>query len=387
MTPATSQTWEWLRQRARQRQAAGLRRQLAPRAADDRRVDLASNDYLSLASDPRIVEAAIEAVRTWGAGATGSRLVSGSTDLHQELEESLAGLCGTQAGLVFSSGYLANLGAVTALTDADTLVLSDNANHASLIDACRLSKAHVAIYPSGETAAVARVLAARSLPKAVIVTDAVYSVDGQLAPLAELHRAARAHDAVLLVDEAHSLGVLGPAGSGAVAAAGLSGEPDIVITATLSKALASQGGAVLGTRDVIEHLVDSARSMIFDTGLAPGSVGAALAAVKVLLAEPDLAERCRSIATHLHRVLLDAGFNSAPPSAAVTSALIGSPIDALAAQRSCHDAGVAVGCFRPPSVPDAWSRLRITAHAGLTEMELARGRRALQAAAREVRSA
>ena len=150
--------------------------------------------------------------------------MSGSTDLHQELEESLAGLCGTQAGLVFSSGP-GEPGGVTALTDADTLVLSDNANHASLIDACRLSKAHVAIYPSGETAAVARVLAARSLPKAVIVTDAVYSVDGQLAPLAELHRAARAHDTVLLVDEAHSLGVLGPAGSGAVAAAGLSGNP------------------------------------------------------------------------------------------------------------------------------------------------------------------
>ncbi|MGH3932171.1 MAG: 8-amino-7-oxononanoate synthase, partial [Pseudonocardiaceae bacterium] len=259
---------DWLDDRAAARRAEGLRRTLRPRGAVEPVIDLASNDYLGLARDPRVVQAAVDAVRTWGAGATGSRLVTGSTELHAELEAELAAFCGTAAALVFSSGYTANLGAVSALSGPGSLVVSDAACHASLVDACRLSRAQVVVTPHFDVAAVDAALGARSQQPALVVTDAVGSVDGGLAPLAQLHAVCRSRGAVLLADEAHGLGVRGPGGRGLLAECGLAGQPDVVATVTLSKSLGSQGGAVLGSRAVVDHLVDSARSFIFDTGLA-----------------------------------------------------------------------------------------------------------------------
>ncbi len=356
----------WLDAHAATRRDAGLRRVLRPRAADEPLLDLAGNDYLGLSTDPRIVEGAVAATRAWGAGSTGSRLVTGTTALHGELEAELAAFVGAQAALVFSSGYLANLGVVTALSGPGTLVVSDAANHASLVDACRLARARIAVTPRDDPAAVDALLAARTEERALVVTDSVNSVDGAFAPLRELHAVCRARGALLVVDEAHGLGVVGPGGRGLLAEHGLAGADDIVATVTLSKALGSQGGAVVGPAAVIAHLVDTARSFIFDTGLAPACVGAALAALRVLKAEPDRPAAILRAAA----ALATATGVPAPPSA-VVSVVLGEPDIAVAAAAACAERGVRVGCFRPPSVPKGTSRLRLTARATLTDAELA----------------
>jgi len=356
----------WLDAHAATRRDAGLRRVLRPRAASEPLLDLAGNDYLGLSTDPRIVGGAVAATRAWGAGSTGSRLVTGTTALHGELEAELAAFVGAQAALVFSSGYLANLGVVTALSGPGALVVSDAANHASLVDACRLARARIAVTPRDDPAAVDALLAARTEERALVVTDSVNSVDGAFAPLRELHAVCRARGALLVVDEAHGLGVVGPGGRGLLAEHGLAGADDVVATVTLSKALGSQGGAVVGPAAVIAHLVDTARSFIFDTGLAPACVGAALAALRVLEAEPD---RPAAILRSAAALAAAAGV-PAPPSA-VVSVVLGEPDIAVAAAAACAERGVRVGCFRPPSVPKGTSRLRLTARATLTDAELA----------------
>jgi 8-amino-7-oxononanoate synthase len=307
-------------------------------------------------------------------------LVTGSTTLHADLERELAEHTGAEAALVFSSGYLANLGVITGLAGRGSLVVSDAINHASIVDACRLSRAEVAITPHRDVDAVARVLAQRAEERALVVVDAVFSVDGDLAPLAELAAVTRRYGAVLLVDEAHGLGVVGPGGRGAVHAAGLAGADDVVLTATLSKALGSLGGAVLGPRRVIEHLVDAARTFIFDTGLAPASVAGALEALRVLRERPELAERVRANARALAADVRGLGLRVTEPEGAVASVLIGDPQLAFETARRCARGGVRVGCFRPPSVPDGISRLRLAARADLTPDDLARAVSALRSA-------
>ena len=347
-----------------------MRRVLRPRSAHDGLLDLASNDYLGLAHDSRVTAAAAAAAVRWGSGATGSRLVTGSTDLHASLERDLATFVGTEAGLVFSSGYLANLGAVTALSGPGTTIVSDALNHASVVDACRLSRAHVVVTPHRDVAAVDRALSTRATERAVVVTDAVFSVDGDLAPLAGLHAVTRAHGALLVIDEAHSFGVVGLDGTGAARAAGIGGQPDVVLTVTLSKSLGAQGGAVLGDTVVVEHLINTARAFIFDTGLAPASAAAAAEALAVLRSEPQLAGAVRSRARDLERVTRDLGLAPTHPDAAVVSLPMSSPAAAVDGAAHLLDCGIRVGCFRPPSVPDGVSRLRLTARADLTEADV-----------------
>ncbi len=357
----------WLVEREAERVAAGLRRVLRPRATVESVIDLASNDYLGLARDPRVIQGAVDAVRAWGAGSTGSRLVTGSTELHTELEAELAAFCGTGAALVFSSGYTANLGAVSALSGPGSLVVSDAGSHASLVDACRLSRARVVVVPAHDVDAVDAALAARAEPRAMVVTDVVGSAGGELAPLTALLAVCRTRGAALLADEAHGLGVRGPGGRGLVAELGLAGEPDLVVTSTLSKSLGSQGGVVLARPAVVEHLVNVARPFIFDTGLAPAAAGAALAALRVLRAEPALPERVLAAAA-----AIAAAAGVAEPTSAVTSVVLGAAQRAVRTAAECLARGVRVGCFRPPSVPEGGSRLRLTAHAGLTGDDLAR---------------
>ncbi len=369
----------WLTEREAARTAAGLRRSLHPRQADSEVLDLAGNDYLALSRHPDVIEAGVAALRTWGAGSTGSRLVTGSTQLHADLEAALAAHVGAEAGLVFSSGYTANLGALTSLAGPGCLIVSDERNHASLVDACRLARSRgsdLAVTPHAEPDAVAKALAARpSGSPAIVVTDSVFSADGDVAPLADLAAVVRESGAALLVDEAHALGAVGPGGRGAVAAAGLAGAPDVVATATLSKALGSQGGVVLGPGAVIAHLIDSARSFIFDTGLAPAAAGSALAALRVLQREPQRSERVRKIA---HRVA--AALGAPVPAAAVVSLILGEPERALAAAQACEREGIHVGCFRPPTVPEGTSRLRIAVRADLTDAQVDRAIRVISAA-------
>ncbi|MFR9676447.1 8-amino-7-oxononanoate synthase [Streptomyces sp. TR06-5] len=355
----------------RRRERSGLTRTLTPRPARSSQLDMAGNDYLGLARHDDVTAAAADAARTWGAGATGSRLVTGSTTLHGELEAELADFCGYEAALVFASGYAANLAAVTALTDSDTLLVSDAYNHASLIDGCRLSRATTRVVPHAAPDAVGTALAGHDGP-AVVLTDTVFSVDGDAAPLPALAAACRTHGAALLTDDAHGLGVLGDGGRGAPHAAGLAGAPDTVTTVTLSKSLAGQGGAVLGPARVIDHLLNTARTFIFDTGLAPAATAGALAALRLLRREPSRAARVRAAASGLHQRLAAAGLDSVRPDAAVVSVRAPRPEAAVAWRAQCAAAGVAVGCFRPPSVPDGVSRLRLTARADLTAQDLDR---------------
>jgi 8-amino-7-oxononanoate synthase len=354
----------WIDAEAAARREAGLVRSLRPRAADSPLLDLAGNDYLGLARHPQVTSAAADAARLWGGGATGSRLVTGTTGLHGELERELADFCGFEAALVLSSGYAANLAAVTALAPRGSLIVSDAGNHASLIDGCRLARGATRVVPHTDAAAVRTALRAHRGP-AVVVSDTVFSVDGEAAPLAGLAAAARESGAGLIVDDAHGLGVLGAGGRGAAHAAGLAGAPDVVVTATLSKALGSQGGAVLGPARVIDHLVNVARTFIFDTGLAPAAAGAALAALRVLRREPDRAVRARAVARGLHERLTADGHEVARPDAAVVSVRAPSAGAAVRWAEECRGEGVVVGCFRPPSVPDGISRLRLTARADL----------------------
>lgn len=362
--------FDWIDERLESRKAAGLLRRLQPRPAQPAMLDLAGNDYLGLARDKRVAGAAAAAALKWGAGSTGSRLVTGATELHAQLERELAAFTGFPAALVFSSGFTANLGAVTALSGKESAVVADRYIHASLIDGCRLSGADVAVAGHADPDSVARALATRRHRRAIAVTDAVFSVDGDLAPLPELLAVCRERGAGLLADDAHGLGVVGSGGRGAVHEAGLAGADDVVMTVTLSKSLGSQGGAVLGSRRVIAHLVNTARSFIFDTGLAPAAAGAALAALGVLRDEPDRADRVLRVATELSVRLAAAGLDTTTPAAAVVSMAAPSAEAAAEWAAACRAEGVNVGCFRPPSVPDGVSRLRLTARADLTDAEL-----------------
>lgn len=371
-TPGTDTSpLAWLDGAAVQRRAAGLSRRLTIREARDGVVDLASNDYLGLTAHPDVIDGGVRALREWGGGSTGSRLVSGNTAAHEDLEEALAAFVGADSALVFSSGYTANLGVMSALAGPGSLIVSDAAVHASLVDACRLSRARVVVAPHREPAAVDAALAARSEERAIVVTDSVFSTDGTLAPLRALHEVCRRHGAVLLVDEAHGLGVRGAGGRGLLHETGLAGAPDVVMTTTLSKSLGSQGGAVLGPTALREHLIDTARAFIFDTGLAPASVGAARAALRVLIDEPwrpqAVLEHARALAS-----VCDLPGLTVPtePESAVVPVVLGDPESAVAAAAACRAGGVAVGCFRPPSVPAGTSRLRLTARATLTRTEL-----------------
>jgi 8-amino-7-oxononanoate synthase len=401
--------------KARLRARAGLARELRPRAAADPAIDLAGNDYLGLARHPSVTAAAAQALSEYGLGATGSRLVRGSTDLHAALEADLAGWLGAEAALVYSSGYLANLGAVRALTGPRTLLVSDAHNHASLVDGCRAGRAEVVVFPHLDVAAAGdAVAAARAAGRpAVVVTESIFSVDGDLAPLRELHATARRHGALLLVDDAHALGVIGPAGAGGVAAAGLSGEPDVVVTATLSKALGGAGGVVAGPAAFVHHLVDTGRTFIYDTALPPAVVAGVRAAVGLARVadhqRAELAARARQLAAlgapgvgvpGARDVAGVSGVPGArgvpgvpgvpaagsaprapgvpapgsaprapgavpPPAGGVVSLRAPSAPAAVAWAAACRERGVAVGCFRPPSTPDNQSRLRLTVNVGV----------------------
>jgi 8-amino-7-oxononanoate synthase len=356
----------WLDEVERQRRGAGLRRALRTRPPVGAEVDLASNDYLGLSQHPEVIDGGVAALRTWGAGSTGSRLVTGNTELHEEFEHAIAEFVGAPSALVFSSGYTANLAAVVALSGPGSLVVSDAHSHASLVDACRLSRGRVVVAPHRDVDAVEAALASRAEHRAVVITDSVFSADGVLAPLLSLHEVCRRHGALLIVDEAHGLGVRGDGGRGLLHEVGLAGAPDVVMTTTLSKALGSQGGAVLGPTAVRDHLIDAARPMIFDTGLAPAALGSALAALRVLIAEPDRPSKVLRNAA----VLAETCGVGDRPESAVVSVILGAPEVALAAATACLDLGVRVGCFRPPSVPAGTSRLRLTARASLSDEEL-----------------
>jgi 8-amino-7-oxononanoate synthase len=356
---------DWLADQVRRREEAGLTRRLVATGRDPQTIDLAGNDYLGLSRDPRVVEGAVRAARDFGSGAGASRLVTGTQRIHADLEDALAAFTGAPTALVLSTGYHANLSVVAALADEDTLVVSDAHIHASMVDACRLSRGRIQVVPHSDLAAVESALAQRPEHRALVVAESIYSVLGDAAPVSELAALCETYDATLVLDEAHALGVAGPGGRGLAHAAGLSAAPHVVVTVTLSKALGAQGGAVLGSSAVREHLINRARPFIYDTGLAPASAGAALAALAVTEASPDLVARCGQVAFRLADA---AGVDV--PAGAVLSVSMPGPREALEAVAVAAKQDVLIGCFRPPSTPDGVSRLRLTAHADIDDAEL-----------------
>ena len=348
--------------------ARGLRRRLrhrgspAGRAADGL-VNLSSNDYLDLAGDPRLAIAAAEAARDWGAGSGASRLVTGGTELHAQLEREIAAWKGTEDAVVFSSGYLANIGAIQALTGPADTVVSDALNHASIIDGCRLSRAEVRVYAHGDPEALDRALTGAPGRK-LVVTDGVFSMDGDAAPLPLLCEVAGAHDAMVMVDDAHGCGVIGPEGRGTASAQGAEGGVHVHL-GTLSKAFGAAGGYVAGSADLCDWLRNRARTFVFDTAPAPAVIGAALAGLRVARAEPQRRRHATALAQRL------AGALRLPsPAAAVVPVIAGTPDAALRAQAALEDAGLLVTAIRPPTVPEGTSRLRFALTAAHTEADV-----------------
>ncbi|HZL18091.1 MAG TPA: 8-amino-7-oxononanoate synthase [Polyangia bacterium] len=347
-----------------------------PIIANQPRLSFCSNDYLGLASHPRIISAANTAAERDGFGASASRLISGDLPAHRDLEAALATFVGLPSALVFPTGFQANLGVLTALAGPQDLIVSDALNHASIIDGCRLSRAKIAVYPHADAQAAAGVLAgAAGYRRRILVTESLFSMDGDAAPLDDLARATGRHDAILIVDEAHAFGVLGPGGRGLCAAAGI--VPDVLV-ATLGKALGAAGGFVAGDRALRDILVNRARAFIYTTALPPPIAAAAAAALELVAStEGDrlrsrLAGHRASLGESLARLGLGdhpSGTLSGAPAIAgpIVPIRLGSEARALAASAALGKRGIFVPAIRPPTVPAGSARLRITlsaAHQG-----------------------
>jgi 8-amino-7-oxononanoate synthase len=344
---------------------------------------LCSNNYLGLAEHPRVRRAAAAAAERWGAGAGASRLISGSMTLHRELEERLAGFKRTEAALLFGSGYLANTGTVAALAGRGGVVFSDQLNHASIIDGCRLARAETFVYRHADLDHLESGLRAAGDRARLIVTDGVFSMDGDVAPLRGLAELAERYDCLLAVDEAHGTGALGPGGRGSVAAAGVSERVDVVI-GTLGKALGSYGAYVCTSREIVELLVNTARPFIFSTAPPPPSVGAANEALQLLRERPAMVEHLRRNAATLREHLAAEGLVTSGSRTQIVPVMVGDPRRATALCERALEGGVFAQAIRPPTVPDGTSRLRLTVMANHAAGELRAAARVIGRAAREL---
>jgi 8-amino-7-oxononanoate synthase len=344
---------------------------------------LCSNDYLGLADDSQVRCAASDAAMHWGAGAGASRLVSGSMQVHSELERRLAEFKGKPAALLFGSGYLANSGVVSALAGRDEVVLSDELNHASIIDGCRLSRADTFVYRHRDTEHLEWGLRKARGRAALIVTDGVFSMDGDVAPLAEIAELAERHGCRLMVDEAHATGCVGPGGRGSVAAAGLEDRVDVVM-GTLGKALGSYGAYVCADEEIVEYLINVCRPLIFSTALPPPVVAAAQRALELLAARPGRVEKLAANAEALRRGLREEGFDLGPSETQIVPLVVGEAELAVALCEGALERGVFAQAIRPPTVPPGTSRLRMTTMATHRVKDLRRAAREIGAAAREL---
>jgi 8-amino-7-oxononanoate synthase len=343
---------------------------------------LCANDYLGLAGDERVREAAAGAALRWGAGAGASRLVSGTLPIHEELEARLAAWERRERAVLFGSGYLANVGVISALAERGDVVFSDALNHASIVDGCRLSRAEVFVYRHADVEHLAWGLARAEGRGALVVTDSVFSMDGDVAPLAEIVALARRWGARTVVDEAHGTGCLGPGGRGAVAAAGLEEQVDVLV-GTLGKALGAYGAYVACGGDLAALLVNSARPFIFSTAPPPAAAGAALAALAILEQEPGRPARLQANAALLRDALSAHGLDTGGSSTQILPLVVGAAEDAVAAAEGALGEGVFAQAIRPPTVPAGTSRLRVAVSSEHTPADL---RAAADVLARAVRS-
>lgn len=329
-----------------------------------------SNDYLGLSTDPRLAKAAREAMERYGWGAGAARLISGTSPLHAELESELARFEGAEAAIVFPTGYMTNLGAIMALVGEGDLVVSDRLNHASIIDACRLSRAQFRVYPHGDVAALARILARRPKPRrTLVVTDGVFSMNGDLAPLREIAALNAKHDFVLMDDEAHGTGVFGKKGRGAAEHLGVEDSVDVRM-GTLSKAVGSIGGFVAGRRSLVELLVNKARSFIYSTALPPAACAASLEGLRLIRKEPALRKKLWGNVSLVRSALEKAGVPIPPVASPIIPIIVGDARRAVQLSEAMLNRGLLVSAVRPPAVPRGTSRLRLTVSAAHTAADI-----------------
>ncbi|MBN1206006.1 MAG: 8-amino-7-oxononanoate synthase [Myxococcaceae bacterium] len=364
----------WAREELEALAARGLRRFLEPlesaqgpvvRAGGEALINFSSNDYLGLASSPTVRAAAMAGLERHGVGTGASRVVVGDTAAHQRLEARLAAFERAEAVLLFNTGFAANTGIIPALVGSGDAVFSDALNHASLVDGCRLSRARVIVYPHADAEALARALKETPARRKLVVTDTVFSMDGDVAPLRDILAACREHGAALMVDEAHATGVLGARGAGLCEELGLGAEVELRM-GTLSKAFGCLGAYVATSRAVADLLLNRARPFIFSTSLPAALCAAAEAAVELVEGDAPLRERLWRNIRRFSAGLRALGL-PAEPRSAIFPVILGDPDQALEAARRCRERGLLVKAIRPPTVPEGTSRLRFCLSAGHTE--------------------
>ncbi|MDO8490792.1 MAG: 8-amino-7-oxononanoate synthase [Dehalococcoidia bacterium] len=349
-----------------------------------RMLNFSSNDYLGLAGDRRLKDAAKEAVEKFGCGATASRLMAGNLELHELLERDLAAMVGKEAALVFGSGYLTNLGVLSALGGPGDAIFSDWLNHASLIDGIRLSRARCYRYRHKDMDHLETLLK-RSKPtgKRIIVSESLFSMDGDLAPLSDLSRLAHLYDALLVIDEAHAIGVLGASGGGVCRSAGSEVSPQIVI-GTLSKALGGYGGFVACSQTIRRLLINKARSFIFSTGLPPGCLGGGREAVSIVVSNPELGRTLIAKSQGFSRLLAEYGLKAPQCESQILPVLVGDNEAALRLSGLLWGKGLLVRAVRPPTVPDGTARIRLSVTLTMADSALERAAGIIAEAAEEI---
>ena len=346
-------------------------------------LNLSSNDYLGLSRDPRLIDATQKATARWGVGAGASRLVAGHLALHREVEDSLAAFKGTEAAVIFSTGYMANLGVVSALVGPGDTVFCDKLNHASIYDGIKLAGANLARFPHRDLNRLENLLQKAGAGRRLIVTDSVFSVDGDLAPLKELVELKDRYGAGLMVDEAHATGVLGPRGAGLAEELGLTPRVEVHM-GTFSKALGSLGGYVAGDRRLIDYLHNRARSFIYSTAPPPPVLGAIGAALQVVAQEPRRRNYLLAEAKTFREELQRAGFDLLGSETQIVPVLVGENARTLELAGRLRERGLLAVAFRPPTVTPGWARVRFSLSAAHSWEDLAAARQAILEVGREM---
>ena len=331
---------------------------------------LSSNSYLGLCNDQRLKQAAMDAMEKYGVGSGGSRLTTGSYEVHKKLEDEIAAFKGAEAALLFNTGYMANVGAISSIAGKDWVIFSDRFNHASIIDGCRLSGAEIIIYEHCDASDLETKAHSHRGRRALVVTDGLFSVDGDIAPLPEIVQVAKKYNMLLMVDDAHATGVLGENGGGTADYFGLQNEIDIQM-GTFSKALASEGGFIAGNRGLIDYLANKARSFIFSTALAPATVAVSLRALEIVQAEPRLRQSLIANSAWFREKLREIGFEIMDFPTPIISIVLGPPDLTVNFSNRLMEKNIFVSAIRPPTVPQGTSRLRINLMATHTADDLA----------------
>ena len=333
-------------------------------------ISMASNNYLGLANHPAVKRAAIEAIEQWGVGAGAARLITGTMTPHHQLEQDLARFKQVEAALTFGTGYTTNLGLIPALIDRDGLILADRYCHASLIEACRLAKARLRVFHHNDVEHLEKLLKKREKARpTLIVTEGVFSMDGDLAPLPDLLALCRQHEATLVIDDAHGTGVMGKTGRGTIEHFGVNPQ-DVIQMGTLSKAIGTSGGYVAGPASLKDYLINTSKAFIYTTAQPPAIAAGASAAIQIIQDEPARRERLRTNRNTLHAALTSLGFQLADTQSPILPIIVKSPERALAMSQALYEAGVYVPAIRPPTVPKHSSRLRLTVSSEHTEEQL-----------------